>query len=312
MSDAGVMSPFNSDDYPKEIQKTGIALSTDHNPNHSKIDPYLGGMNAAIEAMRNVAAVGASPHAISDCLCFGNPEKPHQMWEFVEAVRGVSDACKGIKLKENPKFPIPIIAGNVSFYNESKSGSIPPSPIVSCLGKLVNVEKAITMSFKTSNSNIIMVGSRKDELGGSLYYSLYNEIGANVPTPELDEVKNQINAITDSIDNNLLQSCHDISDGGIAVALSEMTFENNIGCIVTIPGDLTLEKLLFSETGGFLVEIADSKIESFKNIFKNHNVQIYQIGKTSEVNDIIINDKIHLNIKEAKDLWLNGLRDKIK
>jgi len=312
MSDAGVMSPFNSDDYPKEIRKTGIALSTDHNPNHSKIDPYLGGMNAAIEAMRNVAAVGASPHAISDCLCFGNPEKPNQMWEFVEAVRGVSDACKGIKLKENPEFPIPIIAGNVSFYNESKSGSIPPSPIVSCLGKLVNVEKAITMSFKISNSNIYMVGGRKDELGGSLYYSLHDEIGANVPKPELDDVKNQINAITNCIDNNLLQSCHDISDGGVAVALSEMTFENNIGCIVTIPGDLTSEKLLFSETGGFLVEVADSKIEPFKKIFKNHSVQVDQVGKTSEINDIIINDKIHLNIKEAKDLWLNGLRDKIK
>jgi phosphoribosylformylglycinamidine synthase len=234
------------------------------------------------------------------------------MWEFVEAVRGVSDACKGIKLKENTDFPIPIIAGNVSFYNESKSGSIPPSPIVSCLGKLVNVEKAITMSFKISNSNIYMVGSRKDELGGSLYYSLHDEIGANVPKPELDDVKNQINAITNCIDNNLLQSCHDISDGGVAVALSEMTFENNIGCIVTIPGDLTSEKLLFSETGGFLVEVADSKIERFKKIFKNHSVQVYQIGKTSETNDIIINDKIHLNIKEAKDLWLNGLRDKIK
>jgi phosphoribosylformylglycinamidine synthase len=91
-----------------------------------------------------------------------------------------------------------------------------------------------------------------------------------------------------------------------------MTFENNIGCIVTVPGDLTSEKLLFSETGGFLVEVADSKIERFKNIFKNHNVRVYQIGKTSEVNDIIINDKIHLNVKEAKNLWLNGLRDKIK
>ena len=312
MSDAGVMSPFNSDDYPEEIRKVGIALSTDHNPNQSKINPYLGGMNAAIEAMRNVAAVGASPHAISDCLCFGNPEKPHQMWEFVEAVKGVSDACKGIKLKEHPESPIPIIAGNVSFYNESKSGAIPPSPIVSCLGKLVNVEKAITMSFKISKSNIIMVGSRKDELGGSLYYSLYDELGANVPKPKLEEVKNQINAITDSIDNNLIQSCHDISDGGVAVALSEMSFGNDIGCVVNIPGDLAQEKLLFSETGGFLVEVIDSNIERLKHIFKNHNVDFYLIGKTSEIDEILINDKIHLNIEEAKDLWLNGLRNKIK
>ena len=312
MSDAGVMSPFNSDDYPEEIRKIGIALSTDHNPNQSKINPYLGGMNAAIEAMRNVAAVGASPHAISDCLCFGNPEKPHQMWEFVEAVKGVSDACKGIKLKEHPESPIPIIAGNVSFYNESKSGAIPPSPIVSCLGKLVNVETAITMSFKKPNSNVIMVGRRKDELGGSLYYSLHDELGANVPNPKLEDVKNQINAITDCVSNNLIQSCHDISDGGVAVALSEMTFGNIIGCVTNIPGTLSKEKLLFSETGGFLVEVTDLDIERLKDIFKNYNVDIYPIGKTSEENEIIINDNIHMNVKEAKKLWLEGLRNKIK
>ena len=102
MSDAGVMAPFNSEKYPKEIQKVGIALSTDHNPNQSKINPYLGGVNATLESMRNVASVGATPHAMSDCLCFGNPEKPHQMWEFVEAVRGVSDTCKTVSYTHLP------------------------------------------------------------------------------------------------------------------------------------------------------------------------------------------------------------------
>ena len=123
-SDSGVMAPFNSDNYPEEIRKIGVALSTDHNPRYSIISPYLGGVNAVVEAMRNVAAVGATPHALSDCLCFGNPEKPHQMWEFVEAVRGISDASNGIKLKENQNHPTPIIAGNVSFYNESNLGAV--------------------------------------------------------------------------------------------------------------------------------------------------------------------------------------------
>ena len=256
MSDAGVMAPFNSEKYPKEIQKVGIALSTDHNPNQSKINPYLGGVNATLESMRNVASVGATPHAMSDCLCFGNPEKPHQMWEFVEAVRGVSDTCKKMKLKEHPDSPTPIIAGNVSFYNESKSGSIPPSPIISCLGKINDISNVITMSFKSPDSKIFMIGKRKDELGGSLYYSLHKELGANVPNPNIDEVKNQIYAITDSIDNNLINACHDISDGGVAVTLSEMTFENNIGCYVNIPGKLSFEKLLFSETGGFIIAVS--------------------------------------------------------
>ena len=312
MSDAGVMAPFNSEKYPKEIQNVGIALSTDHNPNQSKINPYLGGVNATLESMRNVASVGAAPHAMSDCLCFGNPEKPHQMWEFVEAVRGVSDACKKMKLKEHPDSPTPIIAGNVSFYNESKSGSIPPSPIISCLGKINDINNVTTMSFKSPGSKIFMIGKRKDELGGSLYYSLHKELGANVPNPNIDKVKDQIYAITDSIDSNLINACHDISDGGIAVTLSEMTFENNIGCSVNIPGNLSFEKLLFSETGGFIIEVINSNVDEIKEIFQSYNLEIDLIGGTTKEKYIKINDKIDLNTEEAKKLWLNGLRDKIK
>ena len=158
MADAGVMAPFNSEKYPSEIRDIGIALSTDHNPRHGLISPYWGGVNAVVEAMRNIAAVGATPHAITDCLCFGNPENPHQMWEFVESVRGVADACHAITLKENPDHPTPIIAGNVSFYNESKSGAIPPSPIVSCLGRIQDINKTIPMCFQKSDSIILMVG----------------------------------------------------------------------------------------------------------------------------------------------------------
>ena len=312
MSDAGVMAPFNSEKYPKEIQNVGIALSTDHNPNQSKINPYLGGVNATLESMRNVASVGATPHAMSDCLCFGNPEKPHQMWEFVEAVRGVSDTCKKMKLKEHPDSPTPIIAGNVSFYNESKSGSIPPSPIVSCLGKVNDISNVITMSFKSSASKIFMIGKRKDELGGSLYYSLHKELGANVPNPNIDKVKDQIYAITDSIDSNLINACHDISDGGVAVTLSEMTFENNIGCSVNIPGKLSVEKLLFSETGGFIIEVINSNVDEIKAIFQSYNLEIDLIGETTKEKYIKINDKIDLNTEETKELWLNGLRDKVK
>ena len=312
MSDAGVMAPFNSEKYPKEIQNVGIALSTDHNPNQSKINPYLGGVNATLESMRNVASVGATPHAMSDCLCFGNPEKPHQMWEFVEAVRGVSDTCKKMKLKEHPDSPTPIIAGNVSFYNESKSGSIPPSPIVSCLGKINDISNVVTMSFKSPGSKIFMIGKRKDELGGSLYYSLHKELGANVPNPNIDEVKDQIYAITDSIDSNLINACHDISDGGVAVTLSEMTFENNIGCSVNISGELSVEKLLFSETGGFIIEVIDSNVDAIKKIFQHYDLRIDLIGETTKEKYIKINNKIDLNTEEAKELWLNGLRDKIK
>ena len=307
LADSGVMAPFNSKNYPEEIRNTGIALSTDHNPRYGLIDPYWGGINAVVEAMRNVAAVGATPHALSDCLCFGNPEKPHQMWEFVEGVRGVADACHTITLKDNPDHATPIIAGNVSFYNESKNGAIPPSPIVSCLGRIKDVNKTVPAHFQNSDSVILMVGDRKDELGGSVYYSLFNELGSNLPKPDLEEVKHQIFALTDCIDDGLVLSCHDIADGGVASALAEMTFGNSIGCNVKIESDLSPDKILFSETGGFILEILPKNINALKSVFSNYGLDVFEIGSTGG-RSIEINGIANISVNEAKDMWTNGLR----
>jgi len=311
IADAGVMSPFNSNDYPEEIRNIGIALSTDHNPRYSQISPYWGGVNAVVEAMRNIAAVGATPHALTDCLCFGNPEKPNQMWEFVDAVKGISDACKAITLKNNNNHPTPIIAGNVSFYNESKNGSIPPSPIVSCLGRINDVNKSLGMSFKSNNSSIYLIGERKDELGGSAYYNLFDELGANVPKPDFEKVKNQIYALTDCIDSELILSCHDISDGGISCAIAEMTFANSIGCKVEIGGELPAETKLFSETGGFIIEVSKKNVTSLVRQFQKYGIDIIEIGSTNGTNTVIINNYINQSIDDLRNAWENGLRDKL-
>jgi phosphoribosylformylglycinamidine synthase len=297
LADAGIMAPFNSENYPEEIRNVGIALSTDNNPRHGLINPYWGGVNAVVEAMRNVAAVGATPHAISDCLCFGNPEKPHQMWEFVESVRGVADACHTITLKDSPDDATPIIAGNVSFYNESQNGPIPPSPIV-------------PMHFQKTDSVLLLIGERKDELGGSIYYSLYNELGAYVPNPKLDEVKNQIYAITDCIDRELLFACHDIADGGIASALAEMTFGKTLGCKVNIESNLSLSKILFSETGGFVAETPRENVEKVQSVFLTYGLEAFEIGSTGG-ESININEVIDLKVVNALTAWTNGLRDKL-
>ena len=310
LADSGVMSPFNSNDYPEEIRKVGIALSTDHNPRYGLINPYWAGVNAVVESMRNVAAVGATPHAITDCLCFGNPEKPRQMWEFIEGVKGIADACNTITLKNNPEHATPIIAGNVSFYNESKKGSIPPSPIVSCLGRLKDVTKAIHIHFQHSKSTVILIGKRKDELGGSVFYSLYNELGNNLPVPDLEEVKLQIFSLTDCIDEGLILSCHDIADGGVATALAEMTFKNNIGCEINIDSDLTIDKILFSETGGFIIEVPSINRNKVESIFSKIGLDIYDIGITGG-KLIQINNIIDLYCEEANDAWKNGLREKL-
>lgn len=310
-ADAGVLTPFNTEKYPDEIRQVGIAIATDHNPRYSRIDPYWGGVNAVAEAMRNVAAVGGTPWAISDCLCFGNPEKKHQMWEFVQSVQGVADACKTITLKDFPDHPTPIVAGNVSFYNETKNGAIPPSPIICCIGKLTDARKAVTMSFKNEGSTLLLAGPRKDECGGSVYFSLSGVLGAQLPKPDLKEVKLQIWAVIEAINQGLVLSCHDISDGGLAVALAEMSFKNGIGCEVTLNSSLRTDKQLFSETGGFILEVAPEHALAVNTIFNQFSADIEFIGQTTDHQVLNLNEVIQLPIRKAREVWKNGLREKI-
>ena len=310
-ADAGVIAPFNSDDYPLEIRKTGIALSTDHNPRYCQVDPYWGAINAVAESVRNIAAIGATPVALTDCLCFGNPENPEQMWEFVEAVRGISDALKPLRLKDASENSIPIIAGNVSFYNESKNGAIPASPIISCLGKIDDFSKSIGMGFKNTDSVLIMIGDRKNELGGSVYYSLFDEIGANIPKPNMTELQNQINVIYGLINKNLILACHDISEGGIAVAISEMSFANGVGGSINIENDLNNDVVLFSESGGFVIEIEKNNRDTICSIMDDGGVAWSDIGRTNDSGILHMNNVIDLTINKAKFSWENGLRDKL-
>ncbi|MBV8803039.1 MAG: phosphoribosylformylglycinamidine synthase subunit PurL [Gammaproteobacteria bacterium] len=311
-ADAGVLQPFNEEKYPEEIQQTGIALSLDQCPRYNKIDPYWGAINAVIESARNVAAVGALPQAITDCLCFGNPEKPEQMWDFTESVRGIADACKAIGLKDFPGFPLPVISGNVSLYNESKGNAIPPSPMISCLGNMPNVSRATTKHFKKAGSLIILIGERHDECGGSVYYDIYNELGANIPKPNLQTIAAEIYAVTQAIQQGLVLSAHDISDGGVAVAIAEMSFKNRIGVnIIDIQGQLSREKKCFSETGGFILEIAKEKWLECQKIFMHFNIPFFQLGETIQEPILHLLNCIHLPIEQAKTAWENGLKNKL-
>jgi len=320
-ADAGVMRPLIDEDLPDNLKKVGVALAVDSNPFYSRISPYWGAVNAVLEAMRNVAAVGAIPWALTDCLCYGNPEKPEQMWQFAEGVRGVAEAAKNIHLKVRPESPVPVISGNVSLYNESKMGPIDPSAIISCLGRLPDYTKAITMEFKEPDSTILLIGRRKNELGGAVYYQLFNEQGANVPRPDFNEAEKQIFAVTDMIDQGWLLSCHDISDGGLSVSLSEMCFggngKNRIGCKidlsnVAVDGIYPSAKL-FAETGGFILETKN--IEAVKKACQKYEVDMIEIGKTISDSLFIIRDSdkqiINLHVGQMAEKWLNGLRDKL-
>jgi phosphoribosylformylglycinamidine synthase len=310
-ADAGVMAPFNEEKYPEEIRAVGVALSLDHNPRYNKIDAYWGAVNAVVESVRNVTAVGATPLSLSDCLCFGNPEQPEQMGEFVDAVRGITDACRAISLRVYPDSTLPIISGNVSLYNESHQGAIPPSPMIACLGSLPDVTKVLTFDLKQAGSMLVMVGERKDECGGSVFYQLYEALGTDVPMPDLAHLSNEIHAVYDAIQAGLVLSAHDIADGGIAVALAEMSFKNEIGVKVRIPGELPVEKILFTETGGFVLEVARDKLASLEKIFADYAVPVFMIGETMLASRLQMNEVIDLSIEQAKAAWENGLRERL-
>ena len=310
-ADAGVMQPFNEPQYPEEIRRVGVALALDQNPRYNRIDAYWGAVNAVLESVRNITAVGATPLAITDCLCFGNPEKPEQMGEFVASVRGIVDACHAVTLRDHPEQTLPVIAGNVSFYNESAQGTIPPSPMISCIGALPDVANALTYNLKRQDSVLIMVGARKDECGGSVYYQLHNELGSQLPQPDLSAFATEIHAVYTAIQQRLLLAAHDISEGGIAVALAEMSFKNQIGMQVDVPGELAQEKKLFGESGGFVLEAARHQVMALRKLFGEQRVPLYVIGETTAEPRLQMNGVIDVPINEAKHAWENGLRERL-
>jgi len=310
-ADAGVMQPFNDDSYPAEIRGIGIALSLDQNPRYNQIDAYWGGVNAVVESVRNVVAVGAMPLAITDCLCFGNPEKPEQMGEFVDSVKGIADACRAVTLPDHDNATLPIIAGNVSLYNESAQGAIPPSPMISCLGSMPDVSKAVTYALKRPDTLLFMLGERKDECGGSVYYQLQGELGSQLPKPDLAFFAREIHAVCKAIQQGFILAAHDISEGGVAVALAEMSMKNNIGVKVEIPGELAIEKKLFGETGGFILEVARDKVKEVRKIMADNQVVPVQVGETTREARLQMNGVIDLAVSEAKTAWENGLRERL-
>jgi phosphoribosylformylglycinamidine synthase len=321
-ADAGVMAPLlEFKDVSPEIQKVGVAITQDGNSQYSKISPYWQAVNAVVETMRNVAAVGATPRALTDCLDYNNPEKPELLWEFAEGIRGIVDACKGITLKDYPDSPTPIVSGNVSFYN-----SVDATAMIGCAGIIDNYNKAITMQLKEAGNKLFLIGKRKDEMGGSEFYNMLGHVGANVPKPDLEQAKNEIYAVIDAINAGFIQSAHDISEGGLLVTLAEMTMPHprsgggEIGIRADIAGvgpkDMPVFKKAYSETGGFVVEVVPKDVEDFRKVCGDYGINPILIGEATSdpAFEIRHDDKPIIiqfldNIREA---YMESLAEKLK
>jgi phosphoribosylformylglycinamidine synthase len=314
-ADAGLIAPVRG-------EKFGIALAVDSNPFYGRISPYWGGATAAAEAMRNVAAIGAVPSTLTDCLNYGNPEKPEAFWEFREGVKGLAESCNKLYLKgyEDQQQPVPIVSGNVSFYNESPDGSVDPSPVVACVGIMKDFSKAITMDLKKAGDKLFLIGPRFDELGGSEYYqTILGVTGANVPIVRFDLERNMIYAVIDAIEEGLLAAAHDISNGGLAASLCEMAltrparfgFELDLDRVQGGDNCMRSDKLLFSESSGFILEAKVGSESRLIELLRKYDLEPMQIGTVTSKRRIAMSRAgeclADLDLDEARNAWMSGL-----
>ncbi len=300
---------------------TGVAMASGGNGRYGRISPYLQGVNATVETMRNIAAVGALPIALTDCLNYANPEIPEELWSLAEGVRGISDAARGIDIDNEP---VPIISGNVSLYN----GGIDPTAVVATFGKMEDGRDAVTIQLKRSDSSIYVLGERKDECGGSAYYQILEQmlganrddlIGKNVPNPDFTQVKQELLCMHELVGKKKILASHDISDGGLLLALFEMTApQRKVGGSIGVQIDLSAFKsalradaLLFSETGGFIVEVSKENEQEFLQIAQAHTVPAVKVGTTTPMSELSVTSNgttlLKLDLTTTRATWDTAL-----
>ncbi|HHX73451.1 MAG TPA: phosphoribosylformylglycinamidine synthase subunit PurL [Firmicutes bacterium] len=285
--------------------KKGLAMTVDCNARYVYLDPYTGGKIAVAEAARNVACSGGEPLAVTDCLNFGNPEDPEIYWQFRKAVEGMSAACLA--------FGTPVIGGNVSFYNEHEGKAIYPTPVVGMVGLLEDVEKRCTQAFKAAGDAIVLLGSTYDELGGSEYLAvIHGLVKGKPPALDLEKEKAVQQAVLAAIRQGLLHSAHDLSEGGLAVALAESTFENFIGAEVHLAtAGLRRDSLLFGESQSrILVSVPQDKLALLQEVAVHYNVPLQVIGRTGgDRLKVSFDDRqvINLGVKALHAAWSDTL-----
>ncbi len=239
-----------------------LAITVASTPHFTAIDPYRGGATAVDEVCRNLAAVGANPHSLTNCLNFGNPEKPDRLWYFREAVRGIGTTAKALG--------IPIPSGNVSFYNESTRGPCPPTPVVLGVGIVEDLRQCVTSDFKKEGDPVVLLGSTQAELGGSEYLRLR---GGTAPVPSVDSMslRASMDHLLRAIRAGTVASAHDLSHGGLAVAAAEMCLGGDVGADLktTAMDPMRWDVQLFSESNGrWLIEVTKDRYEAFTHLME--------------------------------------------
>ncbi|MEN6296034.1 MAG: phosphoribosylformylglycinamidine synthase subunit PurL [Chloroherpetonaceae bacterium] len=288
----------------KELPGKAIALSTDCNGRYVYLDPYTGGMEAVCESARNVVCVGAEPIAITNCLNFGNPYDPEVYWQFKEAVRGIRDACIALNT--------PVTGGNVSFHNESQENAIFPTPVIGMLGIIDNLDDRMSSEFKNRGDVIYLLGNNREELGGSeIVKILTGNILGTAPILNLQEEIVLQKLTLDLIKNKIINAAHDVAEGGIAIALAEMSIDSiKYGCSVDLGNDPSLAMLFGESQSRIIVTVSAENISEFEKLCKEYNVQNFKLGSVTE-NNFIINKVVNTSISKLTADWENALENRI-
>ena len=303
-----VLSPGQADAAVLRIKRTnkGIALTIDVNPRACYLDPYVGGALAVVEAARNLSCVGARPLAITDCLNFGNPERAPIAWQLQQAIRGMADACRALN--------IPVISGNVSLYNESVEGPIYPTPTVGMVGVLDDLSARAGAGFHDEGDRIVLLGAStaelpSDTLGGSEYLSRIHGIVAGQPSLDLEAEAKAQALVRDAIGQGLIKSAHDVSEGGLAVAVAESCVIGSIGATLelNLPGDARIDAVLFGEAPAHIVASgAPDFIDALRALCNERGVPVSEIG-TVGGDTLRIADLIDVPLVDVTASWEGAL-----
>jgi phosphoribosylformylglycinamidine synthase subunit PurL len=257
----------------------GVAVSTDCNGRFVLLDPYAGAQLALAEAYRNVAATGARPLAVTDCLNFGSPEDPAVMWQFAEAARGLAEGCRELR--------IPVTGGNVSFYNQTGEQAILPSPVVGVLGVIGDVRRRTPIGFRAPGHAIVLLGKTRDELSGSEWaHALHGHLGGHPPSVDLGAEQRLAEVLVAGARDGLLVSAHDLSEGGLAQALVESCLRHGVGAALDLPAGDDPFVALFSESSARAVVSVEAAHEAeFATLCTTHGVPAVHIGATAGEGD---------------------------
>jgi len=286
--------------------KKALAMTLDGNSLYALLDPRTGGAIAVAEACRNLACVGALPIGVTNCLNFGNPEKPEVMWQFEQVIDGLAEACRA--------FEIPVTGGNVSFYNDTEGVSIHPTPVLGVVGLIDDVRKIVGPGYRDAGDTILLIGENREELGGSEYLRIVHRLKAGAP-PRLDfAAERRVQKFClQAIDAGLVASAHDLSEGGLVVAMTECSFHSRgeMGCLVEIDDPIRPDALAFGEAQSrILISAKKADLDKLFALARAAGVKVRAVGRTGGP-DVVLRhqgrDLIRVPVEDAFRSWKDSI-----